>query len=187
MHGLDASRVAAAEAINSSERQIVDESDTCIHETPGTRSHDGGHTHASASIRPIRKRKSRSGDNRGVPLGLHARCSRHRSEQSRRCSYLAPCDSDLVRITAANRPRLRDGLSRVARRSARALSKTCAARATARAVYLTRAAQLALAIRALISSAENARNVVVRKWPWEVSFSIAAASVSSFGASMMLT
>src|SRR5947208_2981488 len=52
MHGLDASRVAAAEAINSSERQIVDESDTCIHETPGTRSRDGGHNHASASIRP---------------------------------------------------------------------------------------------------------------------------------------
>ena len=64
---------------------------------------------------------------------------------------------------------------------------TCYRRASARALCLTRAAQLAFAIRALISSAENARNVVVRKLPREVSFSIAAASVSSSGASMTLT
>jgi hypothetical protein len=49
------------------------------------------------------------------------------------------------------------------------------------------AAYPVLAITALISSAPNARSVVVRRLPWEESMSNAAASVSSSGASRMAT
>ena len=148
------------------------------------------------SLRSRSRRMPGSGTRRsgtGLPTGTGIHTEPRRHDRPRRHR---PCRRRLRRLRRRRRrrPAPRPGQARVTRCRIPA-APACFLRPDRTACrgtlppcrrWLVRY-QPALAITPLISSAESARKVVVRRFPWEASFNRAAASVSPSGASTMLT